>query len=162
MTPPPTRPPWTDGLARRALPRAAGLLGVGLAGRLVADVAASRREAVGADIGSGLALLGVLAVAAGVWGARDGLRAARSGHDLVPGLVCWVTVAVAVGIGFPLVSAALTAVQGGFDVRVLLQDLVLGAPFLVLLVGVPAHGALAGTYAVSRSRAARAAGDAQR
>ena len=164
MTPPPARAStgasWSDGLARRALPRAAGLIGVGLAGQLLAWGVASRRrdEVVGADIGLGLALLGVLALAGGVWGARDGLRAARAGHDLVPALVCWAVVAVAVGIGFPLLGGLVSGIGEGGLPAALLQQVLVGAPFLVLLVGIPAHGALAGAYAVARTRAARAEG----
>ncbi|PPK96095.1 hypothetical protein CLV92_105197 [Kineococcus xinjiangensis] len=149
---------WSDGLARRVAPRAAGLLGLGVAGHLISWVVASRDQSGGANVGVGLLLLGALALTAGAWGARDGLRAARVEESLVPGLVCWAVVALVVGAGLPLLGAAVGALAGGgFSGAVLLRDLLLGAPFLLLLVGVPAHGALAGCYAAVRSRAGRAA-----
>lgn len=98
-----------------------------------------------ANIGIGLLMFALLILAAGVWGTADGARQAYAQVATT-----WVAVAFLMGLLVP-VFTYLT--ESGSSLRVLVSDMVQGAPFIAVLIAVPALlGGLLGKSIGYRSR----------
>lgn len=89
----------------------------------------------GANIGAGLIAFFVTLVVAGVWGLLDGRRHPSAAGPLA---LVWVLAGLIGGLlGVLAIPVSDGALAGGFDIRVLLSDLVNVAPFLAGLIAVP-------------------------
>lgn len=106
-------------------------------------VVATRPGDGDANIGLGLLAFLLVAVAAGVWGWRDGSRVEYGAHALT-----WSVVGVLLGLIVPLFTAL---VANEFDADVVATDILTVGPFTAALVAVPALAAGALAMVVHRS-----------